>query len=122
MDISTIIKKLDISSFKVFFLRIFGGKGAVYEYIAQKANTAVNALLEAKADQVKAIREKMAAISSMLRKFTFLLPDSWVPYAEHINNCFFEVYRASEDDILTTEEGKMIVNMFKIAFADYMAD
>ena len=122
MDITSILKKLDISSFKVFVLRIFGGKDSVYEYIIEKANTAVNALLEANADTVQTIRAKMATISSYANKYAKYLPAAWMPYAEHVNAAFLSVYKASADNIITTDEGKQIVADFKIAFADYMAD
>ena len=122
MNITSILKKLDISSFKVFFLRIFGGKDAVYEYIIEKANTAVNALLEANEDKVQCIREKMAIINGYAIKYAKFLPMSWMPYAEHLNAAFLSVYNASADNIITTDEGKQIVVDFKIAFADYMAD
>ena len=122
MDISSILKKLDISSFKVFFLRIFGGKGAVYEYVIDKANTAVNALLEARAPQIQSIRAKMATINGYAEKFAKFLPAAWIPYAEHVNAAFLAVYNASADNRITTDEGKRIVDTFKIAFADYMAD
>ena len=122
MDITSILKKLDISSFKVFVLRIFGGKDAVYEYIIEKANTAVNALLETNADTVQTIRAKMATISFYAQKYAQYLPAVWMPYAEHVNAAFLSVYKASADNIITTDEGKQIVADFKIAFADYMAD
>ena len=122
MDITSILKKLDISSFKVFVLRIFGGNDSVYEYIIEKANTAVNALLEANADTVQTIRAKMATISFYAQKYAQYLPAVWMPYAEHVNAAFLSVYKASADNIITTDEGKQIVADFKIAFADYMAD
>ena len=122
MDVTSIIKKLDISTFKCFVLRIFGGAGAVYEYIANKANNAVNALMLANEDKVQYIREKMALINGYAVKYAKFLPMSWIPYAEHLNNCFLAVYNASEDNRITPEERKLIVDSFRIAYADYMAD
>lgn len=122
MDISSIIKSLDISTVWMFCLRIFGGKGAVYEYIVGKALNSVNALTLANKDKIQFVREKMAVINGYAVKYTGLLPTSWVPYAEHLNKCFLTVYQASEDGEFTTDEFKAIVADFKIAYADYMDD
>lgn len=122
MDISSIIKSLDISSVWMFFLRIFGGKGAVYEYVIGKALNSVNALTLANNDKVQSVREKMAVINGYAVKYAGLLPVSWIPYAEHLNKCFITVYQASEDGKFTTDEFKAIVNDFKVAYADYMDD
>ena len=54
MDIASIIKKLDISLIKVALLRIFN-KSGLYDYVVDKANTAINMLLAAKATEVKDI-------------------------------------------------------------------
>ena len=122
MDISTIIKSLDISSVKVFLLRIFGGAEAVYDYIIGKALNAVNTIADAHGETIQSIRTKMATISRFAEKYACLLPDSWMPYAAHLNDCFTAVYDASGDGKITREEVKRIVDSFKIAYADYMAD
>lgn len=122
MDISKIIKSLDISAAWVFLLRIFGGADSVYNYVISKALNAVNALAEAHAEQVQAIRAKMCTISSYAASFANLLPESWVPYANHLNDCFFEVYQAAADNAISYDELNRIVSTFKVAYADYMAD
>ena len=122
MDITSIIKKLDISSIKVFFLRIFGGAESVYEYIIEKALNAVNALGEANADKIQSIRQKMAVINEYAQKYAKYIPAPWVPYADHLNLCFVQIYQATANNNISRDELNGIVSAFKIAYADYMAD
>lgn len=122
MDISSIIKKLDISAFKVFFLRIFGGAEAVYEYIAEKANTAINALMEAHGEKVQDIRGKLATINQFLCKYTDYLPNLWLPYARALNNAIYEVYVATSDNNISAEERKAIIDRAKLAYSEFAAD
>lgn len=122
MDITSIIKKLDISGFKVFVLRIFGGKDAVYEYIAEKANTAVNALMEAHGEKVQLIREKLATISRFMEKYIGYLPSIWLPYAKALNTAIYEVYEATADNNISAEERKAIIDKAKLAYSEFMAD
>lgn len=129
MDITSIIKKLDISGFKIFTLRIFGKEGAVMDYLVEKANTAVNLVLEANAGTVIVIRGKMEAISGFIRRYRGLIPSAWLPYADKVNECLYAVYAATEDCRITADEGgeirakiKETVNQFRIAYSEYRAD
>ena len=122
MDISSIIKKLDISSFKVFILRIFGGAEAVYEYIAEKANTAINALMKVNSEKVQLIREKLATISRFMDKYIGFLPSVWLPYAKALNEAVCEVYAATADNNISAEERKAIIDKAKLAYSEFMAD
>ena len=81
MDISTIIKSLDISSVKVFLLRIFGGAEAVYDYIIGKALNAVNAIADAHGETIQSIRTKMATISRFVGTSAQFTHGSIVPRA-----------------------------------------
>ena len=122
MDISSIISKLDISTFKVFILRIFGGAEAVYEYVAEKANTAINALMEAHGEKVQLIREKLATISRFMDKYIGYLPSIWLPYAKALNTAIYEVYEATADNNISVEERKAIIDKAKLAYSEFMAD
>ena len=122
MNITSILKKLDISSFKVFVLRIFGGAEAVYEYVAEKANTAINALMEAHGEKVQLIREKLATISRFMDKYIGYLPSIWLPYAKALNTAIYEVYEATADNNISAEERKAIIDNAKLAYSEFMAD
>lgn len=122
MDITSIIKSLDISSIKVFFLRILGGSSAVYDYIVGKALNAVNAAIEAHGEQVQTVLDKMRTISLFLSKYERFLPAAWVPYAHRLNDRFMLVYGALIDGRIERKEADDIINDFKITYADYMAD
>lgn len=122
MNITSIIKKLDISTVKVFFLQIFGGAESVYDYIVGKALNAVNAAIEAHGDNVQAVLDKMQTISLFLCKWENFLPAAWIPYANRLNDMFLLVYGALIDGRIERKEADDIINDFKIAYADYMAD
>lgn len=122
MDIGSIKKKLGISTFKCFILRIFGGRSAVYDYIAEKGLDAVNALLETHAEGVREILAKMAAINGYAERYAKYLPSAWLPYAERLNAALRAVYDAASDGVITSEEGSRIVNEFRAAYCHYMAD
>lgn len=122
MDITQIIKKLDISAFKVVILRLFGGADSVYEYVADKANTAINALMEANGVKVQQIREKLETINAFMQKYIGFLPSVWIPYAQVLNDAIFEVYKATEDNSITKEERVEIINKARIAYSEFVAD
>jgi len=129
MDFTTIIKKLDISAVKILTLRVFGKDGAVCDYLIEKANTAVNLVLEANAGTVMLVRGKMKAISEFMLKYRGLIPSAWLPYADKVQECFYLVYQATEDCRIETSEGAEIkakitatVNDFRIAYSEYRAD
>lgn len=121
MDISSLIKKLDISAVKVFFLLIFN-KTALYEYILDKANTGVNLLLDARPYDIGKVRSAIKVINGYLAKYYTLLPDAWLPYAIVCNDCFLEVYNATEDGKIVSEEAKAIIEKFQVAYSAFMAD
>lgn len=122
MDISTILKKLDISGFKILMLRLFGTDEALYDYIVEKANTAVNALIGQNYGTIQAIREKLVTINGYALKYQNWIPPAWLPYAQDINDCIKSVYDATSDSTVTIDEGSEIINRFRIAYSRYMAD
>lgn len=122
MDISTILKKLDISGFKILMLRLFGTDEALYDYIIEKANTAVNALIGQNYGTIQAIREKLVTINGYAMKYQNWIPPAWMPYAQDINDCIKAIYDATGDSTVTIDEGNEIINRFRIAYSRYMAD
>lgn len=122
MDIATILKKLDISGFKILMLRLFGTDEALYDYIVEKANTAVNALIGQNYGTIQAIREKLVTINGYALKYQNWIPPAWLPYAKDINDCIKSVYDATSDSTVTIDEGNEIINRFRIAYSRYMAD
>lgn len=122
MDITTILKKLDISGFKILMLRLFGTDEALYDYIVEKANTAVNALIGQNYGTIQAIREKLVKINGYALKYQNWIPPAWMPYAQDINDCIKSVYDATSDSTVTIDEGNEIINRFRIAYSRYMAD
>jgi len=121
MDISTILKKLDLSYAKIALMAVFNREG-LYEYALGKANTAVNILLEANAEQVTAVREKLSVINQKMMEYAEYIPRPWFDYAEAVNAALMEIYVATEDLVLTGEEGLAIVNRFRAAYSAFMAD
>jgi len=129
MDFTGIIKKLDISGVKILTLRIFGKQGAVCDYLIEKANTAVNLVMDANAGTVMLVRAKMQTISLFMQKYRGLIPSAWLPYADKVQDCLYAVYVATEDCRLTADEGLDIkgrvielANDFRIAYSEYRAD
>lgn len=121
MDIKTIIKKLDISTIKVFFLRIFDKQG-LYDYILDKANTGVTMLLESNKDTVASIRSALSKINGYAERFVGLLPMSWRLYAMTANDLLLEIYNATEDNVIVSDEAKAIIEKFRIAYSVYKSD
>lgn len=122
MDINSILKKLDISGFKILMLRLFGTDEALYDYILEKANTAVNALVGQNASRLIAIREKLLVINGYALKYQNWIPPAWMPYAQDINNCLKSIYDATADITITLDESSQIINNFRIAYSRYMSD
>ena len=100
----------------------FGGAEAVYEYVAEKANTAVNAIMEAHGEGLQRIREKLCTISQFLQKYIGYLPSVWLPYARALNTAIYEVWSATADSTITAEERKAIIDKAKLAYSEFMAD
>lgn len=121
MDIKTLIKKLDISWIKILTLSIFNNAG-LYEYVLDKANTAVNLLLAAHKDTIAAIRDKLATLYAKLIRYAEYLPAPWVPDAQRINQLLLEIYRATDDYQIVGEEAKAIVEKFQIAYSGFKSE
>ncbi len=121
MDISTLIKKLDISKIKMFILAIFD-REALLDYLYQKANSAINMLLEANADTVMEIRGKLYRISCYCQKYYDYCPAPWQKYANAINQLIYKIWFATDDNKLVTEETKEIIKEAQIAYSVWMAD
>lgn len=121
MDISSLIKKLDISKIKMFFLAIFD-REALLDYLYEKANSAINMLLEANAAEVTAIREKLYRISCYCRKYFEYVPAPWQKYADAINELLYKIWFATDDNELVAEETKAIIKEAQIAYSVWMAD
>lgn len=121
MDIKTIIKKLDLSATKIIVLRIFN-KEALYEYVLDKANTAINMLLAAHKDTIATIRDKMSQINGYLVRYAEYIPAPWVPDALRINQLLLEIYQATDDCQIVGEEAKAIVEKFQIAYSGFKSE
>lgn len=121
MDISTLIKKLDISKIKMFILAIFD-REALLDYLYQKANSAINMLLAANAAEVTAIREKIEYISCYCEKYYEYVPAPWHKYADAINQLLHRIWFATSDNKLVAEETKEIIKEAQIAYSVWMAD
>lgn len=121
MDISTIIKKLDISGFKVALLGLFD-KSGLYDYVLEKAWIAADALLDANADQVDAIRNRLAEINGYAVKYYRYLPAAWIPYAEVTNQALLTLWQATADHTISAEERDRLLHDFTVAYKNYMED
>lgn len=121
MDVTSLIKSLDLSIVKMFFLRIFNAS-ALYDYVVDKANTAANALLTANAETVTRIREKMRVINGYLIRFTDFIPRAWLPYAQATNGVLLELYEATEDGQIVSDEAKSLVTKVQIAYSVYKSE
>ena len=121
MDIKTILKKLDLSWLKVARLALFNKEG-LYEYALDKANTAMNLLLTAKAETVAAIRAKLANLNSTLIRYSSYIPAPWLPEAQAINQLLLSVYNATEDAQIVNEEAKAIISQFQLAYSAFKSE
>lgn len=121
MDINSILKKLDVSKLKVFFLMLFD-KEALLDYVYEKANNAINELLNSNAETVQKIREKLAAINGYAIDIYPYCPPPWQPYANDLNRCLQLVYNATADNNLSPEEVTGIINAARQAYSAWMAD
>ena len=121
MNISSLLKQLDLSWFKTLFLACFN-KEALYEYALDKANTAVNLLLAANAETVAAIRLKLANLNSSLQRFTEYIPAPWLTDAQNINQLLISIYTATEDAKIVSDEAKEIIEKFQIAYSNFKSE
>lgn len=121
MDITSIIKKLDISLIKVALLRIFN-KSGLYDYVVDKANTAINMLLAAKATEVAAIRNRLAQLVDLLVEYSEYIPTPWQPYATRINSLLMCIYAATSDNQIVADETKEIITQAKLAYAEFKSE
>ena len=120
-----ILKKLDISWVKIGLLFLFQRKASLYEYFLDKANTAVNMVIDGIDDAntfMSVIVPNLVAFSNGLKKYMNDLPEDWKPYALDCNDCLLSVYRALEDGKLSLEETKDCIAKFQIAYSRYKAD
>lgn len=121
MDIASIIKKLDISLIKVAMLRIFN-KSGLYDYVVDKANTAINMLLAAKATEVAAIRYRLAQLVDLLVEYSEYIPTPWQPYTKCINSLLMYIYAATYDNQIVADETKEIITQAKLAYAEFKSE
>lgn len=121
MDIKSIIDKLDINGFKVFWYSIFSQE-KLMDYLYTKANSAINALLESNVDTIAIIREKLWNANDLIKQFWRYCPEPWKPYATALNNLLAKVWMTTEDYKLVTEETKEIIKETQIAYSVWMAD
>ena len=121
MDYKEVCEKLDLSWWKIALKAVFDRDG-LYEYAADKANSAVNLLLEANGATVQLIRDKLAVINAKLCKWSAYIPTPWAPTANALNQALMEVYVATEDNCVTTEEAKACIEKFKLAYSEFKAD
>jgi len=121
MDIKTLIKKLDIPWAKAAFYGIFA-PAKLYELALDKANTAVNLLLEANADTVQEVREKLFTINGYLKKYRHYLPEAWEPYYMACNETVSAVYVATGDNNVSLQERTEIFSKFALAYSAFKAD
>lgn len=121
MDITSIIKKLDISLIKVALLRIFN-KSGLYDYVVDKANTAINMLLAAKANEVATIRDRLAQLVDLLVEYSEYIPVPWQPYAKRINSLLMSIYAATSDNQIVADETKEIITQAKLAYAEFKSE
>lgn len=121
MDIKSIVKKLDINWLKVISMNIFN-KAALYEYALDKANTAVNMLLNANAGTIQTIREKIARINARLVKYSDYIPAPWLPDAQRINQLLLEIFRVTDDSQITSDEFKGLAEKFQIAYSQFKSE
>lgn len=121
MDIKTLAKKLDISWVKVALYAVFS-PARLYELALDKVNTAANMLLEANAEAVQVVRERLAVLSGYLAKGYRYLPESWAPYCIACNDAAKAVYAATGDNKITAEERADIIDRFRVAYSAFKAD
>jgi len=121
MDIKSIVKNLDISWFKVLTMTIFN-KEALYEYVLDKANTAVNALLSSNKENIAAVRDKLAKLNGYLIRYADYLPAQWLPDAQRINETLLTIYRVTEDFQVTSDELSTVAEKFQIAYSGFKAE
>ena len=125
MKIKEMIDKMNISWIKIGIILLFRRKAALYEYLLDKANTAVNIAVEYIGGAntfMSVIVYNLVAFSNGLKNYTNDLPEDWKPYALDCNDCLLAVYRALEDGKLSLEETKDCIAKFQIAYSRYKAD
>ena len=121
MDITSMLKKLDIPWTKAALYAIFS-PAKLYELALDKANTAVNLMLGANAVTVQAVRDKLAVLNGCLVKYRRYLPAAWEPYYSACNNAAKAVYAATADNVITAEERAEIFDSFRLAYSAFKAD
>lgn len=121
MDLTTIIRKLDLSAAKIVFYRLFN-KEALYEYILDRANTGVNLMLESEWVYVCEIRNRLGSISSKLVEYAAYIPAPWKPYADAVNNALLAVYNATADGKIDNDEARACIDTFRLAYSSFKAD
>ena len=120
-------KKLDISWLKVGLMLVFGRRTALYEYLLDKANTAVHILLvEEHGDAMHYVLARLSDVSGLLRDCKECIPADWQPFAEECNNALKAVYDIAVDvstgKIIELGAVKNAVTAFEMVYAKYKSN
>ena len=122
MDISTLLKKIEVSRWTLFWKGLFCGKGSVAEYLLDKANTAASALPGQTKQNCALIYARLAKIYDALDTLDWAVPKSWLPYYTGVMRVYGELIETLRDGRVEMGEITSIVDKCKLAYATWKAD
>lgn len=122
MDISTLLKKLKVSKFVVFWKSLFGGKSSVADYLLDKANTAVAALPGQSKQNLAKLYDRLLKIRNLLEDLDWIVPSGWVKYYAAVMRAYNVTLDVLADGKVDMPEITHATEQFKIAYATWKAD
>lgn len=116
-----ILSTLKISTVKVFFYSIFS-KSSLIDYLYERANNAINALMDAKPECVSSIRSALSLVMEYVEKYRAYIPTPWLKYTDALDTCLKAVLSATDDGKIVTEEAKAVIEAAMVCYSQFAAD
>jgi len=113
---------MKISYLKIAIKYVFGGKGAVLDYVLDLANNAVAALSDANKDKVKAVLAFAEKLLALMDKLVVFCPKKWRKAWLETSVALAAVVNAAEDLEVTPEELQDVTDKFRLAYAAWRVD
>jgi len=113
---------IKISKFVIIWKSIFGGKEAVFDYLLDKANTAIALIPCSTKDRLKKIYKIVVEIRDRIDALSWLVPDKWLSYYRGIMRCMNSVIDSIADGQLSIDEISRTAESFQLAYALWRAE
>lgn len=113
---------IKISKFAIVWKSIFGGKEAVFDYLLDKANTAIALIPGATKDRLRKVYKVVVEIRERIDALSWLVPGRWIPYYAGVMRCIDSLIDSLEDGQVSRDEIVQTVDSFQRAYALWRAE